>query len=196
MGALALVVITIVAAPPSFAAPSLEVSATDGLSDGQTITISGAGFAANLSQIAAGQCVDGYSGPSDCNLQGGATFRNADASGSIGTFDIVVKEKFGAFDCTVDKCVIAAAPLPTTEDAATISANQVIIPITFGAPTEVQPTEDPSADPAADPAAPGDGELPDTGAGDLLPIIVLGSGGFLLAGFGLRVLTRRPGGLA
>src|SRR5690349_17172016 len=92
--ALALFVVAIFSASPSFAAPSLEVSATP-LKDGQTVTLSGSGFKPGLKQIAAGQCIEGYTGPGDCSLQGGATFRNADDKGSIGTFTIVVKEKFG-----------------------------------------------------------------------------------------------------
>lgn len=193
---LALFVGVIFSASPSFAAPSLDVSAK-ALKDGQTVTLTGAGFKPGLKQIAAGQCVEGYTGPGDCNLQGGATFRNADDKGSIGTFTIVVKEKFGAHDCTKVKCVIAAAPLPGAADKATISGNQVVIPVTFGAaaaPAAETPAAAPAETPAATPAA--STELPKTGASDLLPVILVGAGLFLVVGAGLRVGLRSKGGVA
>lgn len=190
--ALALFVIAIFSASPSFAAPTLDVSATT-LKDGQTVTLSGAGFKPGLKQIAAGQCVEGYTGPGDCNLQGGATFRNADDKGSIGTFTIVVKEKFGAHDCTKIKCVIAAAPLPGAADDATVSSNQAIIPVTFGAAAAAEPTA-PAATPAATSTA--SSELPKTGAGDLLPVVLLGAAAFVVVGAGLRIGLRNKGGVA
>lgn len=190
-GTIALFVVAIICAPPSLAAPSVQISAFDGLSDGQKITVSGTGFEPNLKQIAVGLCKDGYTGPGDCYLSG-ATFRNADANGSIGEFEITVMQKFSGIDCGVDKCVIGIGPLPTTSDAATIAANSHDQPVTFGAaapaPTDPEP-EAPSDDEAA-------GELPKTGAGDLLPILVIGGGVLLLAGGALRVAFRRPGGVA
>ena len=108
--ALALLSLTVVWAPSASAAPKLTVSATSGLTDGQTITVSGVGFTADLKGIAVGQCKVGYAGPSDCNLQGGATFRNADGSGSIGTITLKLATSFGGIDCTTTDCVIAAAP--------------------------------------------------------------------------------------
>lgn len=199
--ALALFVIAVFSASPSFAAPSLDVSATT-LKDGQTVTLTGGGFKAGLKQIAAGQCVEGYTGPGDCNLQGGATFRNADAKGSIGTFTIIVKEKFGAHDCTKVKCVIAAAPLPGASDATTVAANRVVIPVTFGAaaaaPAATAATPAAVAATTAAPVAEAttDAALPKTGASDLLPIIVLGAGLFMVLGAGLRVGLRSKGGVA
>ncbi|MCL3818709.1 neocarzinostatin apoprotein domain-containing protein [Aeromicrobium wangtongii] len=202
-GASALFVVAIMGAAPSYAAASMDVSATQGLKDGQKITISGSGFTPGLKQIAAGQCVEGYTGPGDCNLQGGATFRNADAKGSIGTFTIVVKQKFGPHDCTKVKCVIAAGPLPTVADAKTVKANEVIMPMTFGAAAEA-PAAAPAAEtPAA--AAPATeaadapaaaSELPKTGAGDVLAYAVVGAGLFLLVGAGLRFGVRTKGGIA
>lgn len=192
--AVALFVVALFCASPSFAAASLNVSAKYGLTNGQTVTLSGSGFKAGLKQIAAGQCVEGYTGPGDCNLQGGATFRNADNSGSIGTFTIVVKEKFGAHDCTKIKCVIAAAPLPGASDAATISSNQVVIPITFGAAAAEQPAATTPTATTTAPAASTD--LPKTGASDLLPLIVVGAGAFILLGAGMRIGLRGKGGVA
>ncbi len=189
----ALFVVAIICAPPSLAAPSVQISAFDGLSDGQKITVSGTGFEANLKQIAVGLCVEGYTGPNHCYLSG-STFRNADASGSIGEFEITVMQKFNDIDCAVDKCVIGIGPLPTTSDAATVAANSHDQPITFGAAAQETP---PAADPApADPGEAAGGELPKTGAGDLLPILVLGAGALLVVGLGLRIGFRQRGGLA
>ncbi|WP_162799269.1 neocarzinostatin apoprotein domain-containing protein [Nocardioides sp. 616] len=199
---IALFVVAIVGAPPSLAAgPSLEVSAKDGLKDGQQVTISGRGFAPGMGQIAAGQCIEGYTGPSHCNLQGGATFRNADGGGSIGTFTIVVKEKFGEYDCTVQKCVIAAAPLPTAEDAATVAANQVVIPVTFGGAEPAAATAETSAEETTqgstdDGAAATDDTLPQTGAGEVVALSLLGALALLLAGAGLGLGAKRLGRLA
>lgn len=189
--ALALFVITIAGAPPSFAAPSVQISAFDGLSDGQKITVSGKGFQANLSQIAVGLCKEGYTGPKDCYLPG-ATFRTADGSGSIGSFQITVTQKFGGTDCKVDKCVIGIGPLPTAQDAATIKANSFNQPVTFGA-AEAPAKEVADDDTTTDEAA---AELPKTGAGDLLPILVIGAGLLLIVGGGLRFGLRNAGGPA
>src|SRR6478609_136001 len=127
LAAAAALLVVLVTAPPSFAAPTLSVSATTGLTDGQTLTISGSGFDPNLSSIAIGQCTADYVGPADCNTSGGATFKNADASGNVSSFTIVVKEVFGSHDCTKEQCVIAASPLPTNADDATIAANTVVM---------------------------------------------------------------------
>lgn len=186
--ALALGLVTLVAAP-AFAAPSLNVSQLTGLTDGQKVTISGSGFEPNLPSIAIGQCVEGYTGPSDCNTAGGATFRNADASGNVASFTITVKEVFGSVDCTQVQCMIAAAPLPNAADAATVSANTVELMISFGAP---EPTETPTTAPAT-----GDNEetLPQTGAGDSVPVLLLGATAMLAIGAGLMLLvpSRRNG---
>lgn len=196
----ALCLVAIVNAPPSFAAPTLNVSQLTGLQDGQTITVSGGGFAANMGNIAVGQCVSGYKGPADCNTASGATFRNADASGSIGSFTLVVREKFGSIDCTQVQCVIAAAPLPTTEDAATVAANQVVHQMSFGAPaaeaaaetttTETTTTETETS--TASGATAGE-ELPRTGPGDELPAILLGGTIMVLLAGAVLTMTRRGG---
>ncbi len=190
----ALCLVAIVNAPPSFAAPSLNVSQLTGLQDGQTVTISGGGYEPHLSNIAVGQCVAGYTGPADCNTATGATFRNADASGSIGSFTIVVKEKFGSVDCTVDQCVIAAAPLPTTSDADTIAANQVVHQMSFGAAPEEAAPEEPAITPEDTTTTTASGEeLPQTGPGDELPAIALGGTTMVLLAGAVLLVTRRGG---
>lgn len=193
-GVIALFVVAIICAPPSFAAPSVDISDFDGLTDGQKITVSGSGFEPNLKQIAVGLCREGYTGPNDCYLSG-STFRNADGSGSIGTFEITVVQKFSGIDCGVEKCVIGVGPLPTAADAATVAANSFDQPVTFGAAAaeEPEPTEEPAE---TAPAATDDEELPKTGASDLLPILVVGAGVLLLAGGAMRLGFRRSGGVA
>jgi hypothetical protein len=193
LAAVAAILVVLVTAPPSFAAPTLTISATTGLSDGQTVTISGAGFAANLKGIAIGQCVEGYTGPGDCNLAGGAKFRDADASGNVASFTVVVKEVFGAHDCTKVQCVIAGAPLPNASDKATISANTFATKITFGAAASATTAPSPTA--TATTATSDAGTLPKTGAGDSVPVLLLGATALLAAGIGLMLLVpgRRRG---
>lgn len=201
--ALALFVVTVVAAPPSFAAPTVEVSATTGLSDGQTVTVTGSGFDADLKGIAVGQCKEGFVGPTDCNLQGGATFRNADASGAITSVTLKLAVTFGGTDCTKVQCVIGAAPLPTNASAAVVQANTAVIPLTFGA-AEEEPAETPGASvapvattaPAAPteptaPAAERAADLPKTGPSESLPVILIAGSALLLTGAGLLVLLPR-----
>lgn len=188
--AAALLVVTLVAAP-AYAAPTLNVSQLTGLTDGQTITISGGGFEPNLTSIAIGQCITGYTGPSDCNTAGGATFRNADANGNIAQFTITVTETFGGHDCTKVQCMIAAGPLPNAADAATIAANTVEKNITFGAPAAA---ESPTAEPTTAPTTPTE-PLPQTGAGDSIPALLLAATAMLAIGGGLVLLLpgRRNG---
>lgn len=188
----ALLLVTLIAAP-AFAAPSMNVSQLTGLTDGQTLTISGSGFEPNLNSIAIGQCVEGYSGPADCNTATGATFRNADAQGNFGPLTIKVSEVFGDFDCTKVQCMIAAAPLPNAVDAATVSANTVEMNISFASAEAPAPTETATTDPLPDD---GDDEaLPQTGAGDSIPALLLAATAMLAIGAGLVLLVpgRRHG---
>ena len=180
----ALLLVTLVAAP-AFAAPSLKVSQLTGLTDGQKITISGSGFEPNLSSIAIGQCVEGYAGPADCNTATGATFKNADASGNVAPFEITVKEVFGSTDCTKQQCMIAAAPLPNATDAATVAANTVEMKMSFGAPesaSSASPTTASTTDDSAE-------TLPQTGAGDSIPAILLAATAMLAIGAGVVLLV-------
>ena len=195
----ALLVASVIAAPPAFAQATLNVSQLTGLSDGQVITISGSGFTPNLASIAIGQCVEGASGPSECNTVGGASFKPTDANGNVAEFTIVVKEKFGAYDCTTQQCTIGAQPLPGAEAADVVAANTVYHDISFG---EVAPDPEPAPEPAPAPAPPADNggtagdELPKTGPGEEL--LMAAAGGALLmglGGFALWLLPRRQGGV-
>lgn len=199
-GVVALFLASLLMAPPAFANATLNVSQTEGLSDGQTVTVSGSGFTPNLKGIAIGQCVDGMTGPSECNLAGGSTFADADGDGNIAQIELVVSEKFGAYDCLAQKCVFGAQPLPGDVDAATLAANTVYYDLTFGAAAEdpePAPADPAPAAPAAPAAPTGGEELPKTGPGEEL--LMAAAGGALLmglGGFALWMLPRRQGGVA
>lgn len=196
LAVVAALVVVLVTAPPSFAAPTLDISQTQGLSDGQTVTVSASGFAPNLKSIAIGQCISGYVGPADCNTVGGAVFKNADAQGNVAAFQIKVSEVFGGHDCTKIQCVIAGSPLPTNADEATIEANTYVAKITFGA-AAAEPSATATTEPSStETTAAGDaGSLPKTGAGDSVPVLLLGASALLAAGVGLVLLVpgRRRG---
>lgn len=196
---------------PAFAA-GLSVSATNGLVDGDSITVSGSGFTPDMTQIAVGQCIAEFNGPADCNLAGGAQFVNADSSGSFGPVTLKLAESFNGFDCTARSCVIAAQILPSSADADTVAANTTLTPISFAAPepepapaAPVAAAPDPSpAAPAAAPAAPAAGASPapaatnapvatgslaSTGIGHGGPFLALSGGSMLLPGLGLLLLV-------
>ncbi|KHL15797.1 neocarzinostatin family protein [Mumia flava] len=203
LGALALGVVMLVAAPAASAAPQLDVSETTGLSDGQSITVDGSGFDPNLEGIAVGQCKEGFTGPSDCNLQGGATFRNADGSGTIATVTLKLAESFNGIDCTTQQCVIGAAPLPTASSQAVVDANTAIVPLEFGAAAgggaeeASAPAEAPAQAPAeAAPAQADAGALPKTGPTDSLPVLLLAGAALVLPGAALMLAlpSRRRSG--
>ncbi|WP_370614817.1 neocarzinostatin apoprotein domain-containing protein [Mumia qirimensis] len=199
---MALGLVMLICAPAASAAPKIDVSKTSGLTDGASITVSGTGFAPNLKSIAVGQCKTGYTGPADCNTATGATFVNADASGSFKAVTLKMKEKFGSVDCTKQKCVIGAAPLPTNNSAAVVSANTVDVVLEFGAaapvadpaPTEAAPAPEPTQ--AVAPETNTAGDLPKTGGMDSLPVLLLAASALVLPGLALLVgmPSRRRGG--
>lgn len=188
---LALALVMLVAAPAATAAPKTDVSATTGLTDGQTITVSGSGFTPNLKAIAVGQCKAGYKGPVDCNLPAGATFVPTDASGNFKAVKLVLKEKFGSVDCTKDQCVIGSAPLPTDNAPDVVAANTVDVELTFGAaaaepaPDEAAPTAAPTQ--AVAPETNTAGDLPKTGGMDSLPVLLLAGSALVLPGVALLI---------
>ncbi|GAB4586542.1 neocarzinostatin apoprotein domain-containing protein [Nocardia sp. IFM 10818] len=116
--------------------PTLVVSASSGLTEGQRITVDGSGFRPGLAAVAVGLCVRGFtSGVRDCDLGGGATFVNIAADGTFPTVTLTARPRFHDIDCTRQQCVIAAAPLPGAEPQAVIDANSAEVPVDFaGAP--------------------------------------------------------------
>lgn len=159
-------------AGPAQAAPTLTLSKSTGLKDGDRITVNGSGFKPGLTQIAIGQCIAEVSGPTDCHLAGGAQFVNADATGKIPAVTLKLSEKFGSFDCTKRQCVVAAQILPSGDNAGDIAANKTSTRITFGTASSA-PT------------------LPKTGPGDEYLVIALTGSAALLCGIGFVLLLPR-----
>jgi hypothetical protein len=103
----------LVAAPAALAAGTIMVTPATNLTDGQTVTVAGGGFAAN-EPLAGAQCKSGALGTSDCDTSHPALF-NADGSGTY-SISYVVRAAIitgnGAVDCHVSgACVFAVADL-------------------------------------------------------------------------------------
>jgi hypothetical protein len=178
--AAALAAVVPLGAAPAWAAPTLTVSKTTGLTDGASVTVGGSGFTPNLKLIAVGQCIEEVKGPTDCNLAGGSQFVNADGAGKIPTVTLKLAAKFGTFDCTKRTCVVAAQILPSGGNAGEIAANKAAVRLTFGA--AAQPT---TAAAAATTEAPA---LPKTGPGDEPFVVALAGSALLTVGVGLLVV--------
>lgn len=174
----------VLAAVPASAASKLTLSKSTGLVDGDRITVNGTGFTPNLTQIAIGQCIADVKGPADCNLAGGATFVNADASGKIPAVSLKLSIKFGTFDCSKVACVVAAQILPSTNTPDVVAANAAKVSITFGGGAAA--TTPAGAGPTS--AAP---VLPKTGPGDEYVVVVLAGSALLLSGIGFLLLLPR-----
>lgn len=142
-------------APASAAdGPSLRLSKAEGIVQGDKIKVDGSGFKPGLQQIAVGLCIEGYTnGLKHCDLEGGATFVNADGKGRIPTVTLTVSTRFLDFDCLARQCVVGAGPLPGAVPDAVQKANVVTTRLGFeGASFTAGPTE--SAAPAAADADP------------------------------------------
>lgn len=112
--------------------PRLTVTQVTDLTEGQQITVTGAGFRPGLKQVAVGVCREGYtSGPKDCDLDGGAAFVNVDAQGRLPEVKLTVHAKFKGFDCTAQQCVVGVAPLPGSSPDAIVKANTAVVNIGF-----------------------------------------------------------------
>lgn len=157
---------------PASAAPTLTLSKSSGLKDGDRITVNGSGFKPGLTQIAIGQCIAEVTGPTDCNLAGGAQFVNADTNGRIPEVALKVAEKFGSFDCTKRQCVIAAQVLPSGNNSEDVAANKTSTRISFGTATQAP-------------------SLPRTGPGDEYLVVMLTGSALLLCGVGFVLLLPR-----
>ena len=96
--------LTLVWAPSASAAPRMTVSADHG-PRGRPDDHGERGRLHPEPQGDRGRAVQGRATPvpNDCNLAGGATFRNADATGSIGTVTLKVATSFGGIDCIADQ---------------------------------------------------------------------------------------------
>lgn len=109
------------AAPDPPATPTLSVDPDSGLADGQSVQVTGSGYAAG-SQVAVGECRTGATDVSDCTVAG-ALIVTADGSGGFVTpFTVsrVITIGSSTLDCSnPDACVIAAGQLPDLTTFAT-----------------------------------------------------------------------------
>ena len=141
--------LTCIPAPALADGAALQLSKSEGLVEGDEITVKGTGFKPGLQQIAVGLCIEGYTnGLKHCDLDGGATFVNADKNGDLPPVTLTVSPKFLEFDCLARQCVVGVGPLPGSAPDAVRKANSVITRLGFeGATFSAAPTQ--SAAPAA-----------------------------------------------
>ncbi|MER7106939.1 neocarzinostatin apoprotein domain-containing protein [Streptomyces sp. NPDC000229] len=180
-------------AAPAAAAPQLTVSKSTGLAPGDTVTVSAKGLSPNQPFVPLGLCRPNPAAPTDCETAPeSSVIGKTDASGvwhsasSNGTTArITVKAKVGGVDCTAKagSCVIAVSIMATRELA------QVPLTIGAGGTTPSSPGA-PSATSGA-PTSGGVGSLPETGAGDGIPVALLGGGTLLVLGASVLFLVRR-----
>ncbi|MFC9971104.1 neocarzinostatin apoprotein domain-containing protein [Spirillospora sp. NPDC127200] len=111
--------------------PVLTAAPVTDLTEGQKITVTGGGFRPGLQSVAVGLCEQGYTGPADCDLGGGATFVNIDAEGGFPAVTLTARARFGGTDCTRRQCVIGVAPLPGKAPPAIVRANTAIVNVGF-----------------------------------------------------------------
>ncbi|WP_067701440.1 neocarzinostatin apoprotein domain-containing protein [Nocardia jejuensis] len=115
---------------PATAGAFLSLSQTDGVSAGQSVSVSLGGLPADLASVAVGQCKAQVSGPADCNLVG-TLMGHADGDGnwqSNGGYSITLVGSIGGVDCASGPgaCTIAVTSL-TNPSAIITSA-----PLSFG----------------------------------------------------------------
>ncbi len=112
---------SVVTMPEAQAIPTVAVTPGTGLTDGQTVEVTGSGFGPG-SQVAVGECRTGATSDSDCSVAG-ALVATADSTGAFTTpFTVSRILTIGAstVDCsTAGSCVIAAGELPSLTTFAT-----------------------------------------------------------------------------
>lgn len=130
-GAVAAVAAAVLAfAAPASAAASITVTPNSGLSDGQTVTVKGTGFAPNTTVLVL-ECpanATGSNGGSVCDVNDGKIGNNkSDPSGAFTTTLTVKVKPSSSVDCTKQACVIQAHEgfNPSTGQTATA-------PLSFG----------------------------------------------------------------
>lgn len=91
-----------------------------GLTNGQTVTIHGRGFAPSKPVLAV-ECIDNASGPSDCNLAPNLSLTNLpqtwkpNADGTV-TIGLKVVQQFNGHTCsTATPCVVSIASIDQSE---------------------------------------------------------------------------------
>jgi len=111
--------------------PTVEVTATTGLTAGQKITVTGRGFRPGLRAVAVGQCSQGYTGPGQCDLGAGATFVNVDSKGRLPTVTLTMVTSVHGVDCLTTQCVIGVGPLPGSNPKELVDTNTVNVRLGF-----------------------------------------------------------------
>ncbi|GIF26124.1 hypothetical protein BJ973_003394 [Actinoplanes tereljensis] len=184
--------VVLVDSSPALAAPTLHISKTTGLADGESITVYGTGFTASLKSIALGQCIKDPTGPTDCNLSGGAAFVNADAGGKTKTLTLKLAKTFDDHACGTSGCVIAAQILPSSNSEEIVAANKAQVKITFGSTTTTKTTTaaatkttTAAAAAGATTTSTGSAALPTTGPGLEWATMLMIGAALLLPGLGL-----------
>ncbi|TAM93253.1 MAG: hypothetical protein EPN43_01010 [Jatrophihabitans sp.] len=186
-------------ASPAAAAPSLTVTPSTGLTNGQSVTVTLSGFPANAGGINIVQCLASGTGAADCDVNDAQLGKTADASGSL-TVTMPVRSTFtglGAstpIDCTKQQCMIAANVGTSSNPNESAEAN-----ISFGSPAAAASSTPPPATTTSSAAAGGAAPVP-TGAntGEAvtnggIPVIaeVLGGIAVVLAAGSLLLHRRR-----
>lgn len=94
------------AGPASAAGPSVTVSPSSGLTNGQNVTVKGSGFTANYPQMVVVECAATATGANGCDVND-VKFPKADANGAF-TVTLTIRSKFGSTDCTKVECIVQA----------------------------------------------------------------------------------------
>ncbi|MFD3807633.1 neocarzinostatin apoprotein domain-containing protein [Streptomyces sp. NPDC058611] len=124
-------VLAFTGAGPAADEATVRVSAATGLTEGQEITVDGAGFRAGLTSVAVGLCKKGYTGNKDCDLGGGARLVTIGPDGVLPRVTLTVHARVADVDCRTTPCVIGVAPLPTGTPPSLIAANSVQVAVGF-----------------------------------------------------------------
>jgi hypothetical protein len=100
----ALVALVTLAGPAAAAGPSITVSPSSGLRNGQTVTVTGAGFTPNYANMVVVQCAASATGANGCDTND-VKFTKANAQGAF-TATLTVRSSFGSTDCTEVTCIV------------------------------------------------------------------------------------------
>jgi hypothetical protein len=108
------------------ATPHITVTPSSGLSNGQTVTVHGTGYSANVKNINIIQCPVSGASQNSCNVPDAKIFQSSDGSGSF-TVQLVVRSTINGVDCTKVACMIDAH-----EGTSATSGNDSSVIIHFG----------------------------------------------------------------
>ncbi|MFD3869461.1 neocarzinostatin apoprotein domain-containing protein [Streptomyces sp. NPDC058623] len=137
---------------------TVRVSSATGLTEGQSITVTGQGFHPGLTAVAVGLCKKGYTSNKDCDLGGGARLVTIGPDGVLPTVTLSVRSQVAGADCRTTACVVGVAPLPSGTPTRLVAANSVRIPVGFaGGSVAGEASGTGTAAPAVAPAPRADG---------------------------------------